>query len=344
MVTSRSPSSVGVEGPDRRDPTTSLTGWRRFVATDPATFDLLPDEQWKGLEEVARQTYDEARLDYHSELVVVTTSTVKAIIRQGSLLTVLNRREVGARRGLIVSGDGTTGKTTALKQFGRAYELRVRARYPDPGRIPVVYVTTPASGSPRKLALEFARFLGLPEFTRRDNTTDIAEAVCRVLVDGKIDVVLVDEIHNLNLATRPGEDLSDHLKYFTEHIPATFVYAGIDVERSGLFTGIRGRQLAGRCVLLRTSAFGCVPEWHQLIAALEGALRLHAHVPGTLAGQARYLHQRTGGMIGSLMHLVRAAAITAILDGSESITAALLDDIQIDHSAQSAATPALLDR
>jgi hypothetical protein len=44
------------------------------------------------------------------------------------------------------------------------------------------------------------------------------------------------------------------------------------------------------------------------------------------------------------MHLVRAAAITAILDGSESITAALLDDIQIDHSAQSAATPALLDR
>ncbi|HEX2809492.1 MAG TPA: hypothetical protein VHN80_25300, partial [Kineosporiaceae bacterium] len=84
------------------------------------------------------------------------------------------------------------------------------------------------------------------------------------------------------------------MKYFTEHLPATFVYAGIDVERSGLFTGIRGRQLAGRCVLLRTSAFGCVTEWHQLIAALEGALRLHAHAPGILAGQARYLHQRTG--------------------------------------------------
>ena len=74
----------------------------------------------------------------------------------------------------------------------------------------------------------------------------------------------------------------------------------------------------------------------------EGALRLHAHVPGTLAAQSRYLHQRTGGTIGSLMHLVRAAAITAIQDGTEAITAGLLDDIQIDHTAQSAATPAAL--
>ena len=132
------------------------------------------------------------------------------------------------------------------------------------------------------------------------------------------------------------------MKYFTEHIPATFVYAGIDVERSGLFTGIRGRQLAGRCVLLSTNAFGYADEWHQLVATLEGALRLHAHVPGTLTAQARYLHQRTGGMIGSLMHLVRAAAITAIIDGTEAITADLLGEVQIDDSAQSAATPALL--
>ncbi len=44
----------------------------------------------------------------------------------------------------------------------------------------------------------------------------------------------------MNLATSAGEDLSDHLKYFTEHLPATFVFAGINVESGGLFTGIRG--------------------------------------------------------------------------------------------------------
>ena len=30
-----------------------------------------------------------------------------------------------------------------------------------------------------------------------------------------------------------------------ERIPATFVFAGIDLERQGLFSGIRGSQIAG---------------------------------------------------------------------------------------------------
>ena len=40
-------------------------------------------------------------------------------------------------------------------------------------------------------------------------------------------------------------------------------------------------------------------------------------------------------MIGSLSHLVRAAALVAILDGSEQITRKLLDQIPVDHAAQS---------
>ena len=137
---------------------------------------------------------------------------------------------------------------------------------------------------------------------------------------------------------RRGEDLSDHLKYFAEHLPATFVYAGINVERSGLFTGVRGKQLAGRCTLIRTGAFPCHDEWHGLIATLEETLRLHRHIGGTLVKLARYLHQRTGGMIGSLSHLIRAAAISAILDGSEHITRALLDTVPLDYAAESATT------
>jgi hypothetical protein len=70
---------------------------------------------------------------------------------------------------------------------------------------------------------------------------------------------------------------------------------------------------------------------------MEAALRLHRHQPGTLTGLDRYLHQRTSGMIGSLSHLIRAGAITAILDGTEEITRALLDGIPVDHAAQSGA-------
>jgi hypothetical protein len=69
-----------------------------------------------------------------------------------------------------------------------------------------------------------------------------------------------------------------------------------------------------------------------LVATLESALRLHHHEPGALT---RYLHRRTGGMIGSLSHLVRAAAHLAILEGDEAITRKLMDTIPVDHAAES---------
>ena len=78
------------------------------------------------------------------------------------------------------------------------------------------------------------------------------------------------------------------MKYFTEHLPATFIYAGIDVEQSGVHR--HPRQAARRA--LRADLHRPVPhreEWAQLIAALEATLRLHRHEPGTLPGQARYL-------------------------------------------------------
>jgi hypothetical protein len=145
----------------------------------------------------------------------------------------------------------------------------------------------------------------------------------------------IDEIHNLNLASAVGEDMSDHLKYFSEHMPATFVYAGINVERSGLFTGVRGRQISGRSVVVRTGPFPFDDEWKSLIASLETALRLYKHRDGTLTRNAKYLHQRTGGSISSLSHLIRVAAISAILSGDDAITREALDNAIIDHAAES---------
>jgi len=333
------PSDSGDDDPGGgggiREPTMTLQRWRRFVDTPPARFTLLPGQQWLDLTEAGREAYDDARISYHSEMVVVATSLVRQVARQGRLLTLLNRREISARRMMILSGPQTTGKTTALKQLGRLHELRLRERHPGrtSDRIPVVYVSTPPKGSPRKLASEFARFLGLPPIKRAYNTNDITDAVCEILIRSKIELVLVDEIHNLNLATAAGEDMSDHLKYFTEQLPATFVYAGIDIPRR--LSGLRGAQILGRSVVISTGPFPLGDEWHAMIATLEDALRVHSHKLGTLQRNAKYLHQRTGGMIGSLSHLIRASAQIAILEGQESITRKLMETVPVDYIAES---------
>lgn len=141
----------------------------------------------------------------------------------------------------------------------------------------------------------------------------------------------VDELHNISLTSRNGAEVADTLKYFSERIPATFVYAGINVER--LLAGVRGEQIAGRFTLIRTHPFPYGPEWKGLVRTLEGTLVLLKHEPFSLIRLDRFLHERCGGMIGSLSHQIRGAAIDAILTGTEELTKYGLEDVPLDLAA-----------
>jgi hypothetical protein len=73
------------------------------------------------------------------------------------------------------------------------------------------------------------------------------------------------------------------------------------------------------------------------VEGFERALRLHAHKPGTLIFLADYLCGLTGGYIVSLSHLIREAAIYAILTGTERIDKPVLETVDLDHAATKAA-------
>ncbi|MFH8692596.1 TniB family NTP-binding protein [Streptomyces anulatus] len=261
------------------------------------------------------------------------------MISTARLLIQLNRHQVSARRGVILSGDSGTGKTTALTQLGRAHELATRKRHPhDRSRLPVCYVTVPPTATPKMLAMEFARFFGLT-FPARATHTDVVDAVCATAAHVHVDLVLVDELHNLNLGSRAGAEASDQLKYFAERLSATFAYAGIDIESQGLFAGTRGRQIAGRFVVISAAPFSYATTadketWRGLVGTLESMLRLHEHAPDTLTAMSDYLFHRTGGMIGSLSQLIRGAAVLSIEDGSEAIAEELLELVPVGFAAE----------
>jgi hypothetical protein len=212
---------------------TSLAGWRQFASEMPAVPGVLDSETWQALDPGKRAAYDDDRIAYHSRLLVIQTPAVRDVVTTGRRLAHMNRSARFGRSGLIVSGPARTGKTTAVTQLGKTIEVIHRRRRPGCGDdIPVVYITVPPAATPRMIATEFARFLGIP-VTRQANITDIIEAVCGVCTDTRTTAICVDEIHNLNIATRTGAEASDTLKYFSERIPATFVLSGINVERAG---------------------------------------------------------------------------------------------------------------
>jgi hypothetical protein len=148
------------------DPPTTKEGWRRFVDYQPEPPAVLTGAELLALTVRQRAAHDEARRDYHAALPLVNTPTIRQVLSTGRLLVQLNRRQISARRGAIISGASGTGRTTALTQLGRTHERAVRKRYPDqPHRLPVIYVTVPPAATAWMLAVEFARFFGL-EFLR----------------------------------------------------------------------------------------------------------------------------------------------------------------------------------
>ena len=216
---------------------TTLTGWRQFVAAVPSVPDLLPEQDWLSLEDGKRAAHDEERLEHHSRLVVVQTPVIGRIVTQGGNLIRMNRLAHYGRSGLMVSGPARTGKTTAVTQLGKTVEVTHRHRNPHSrDDIPVIYITVPPAATGKMIATELARFLGLP-VPRRANITDVIESVCGICLDTRVTMIIVDELHNLDMTTRAGAEASDTLKYFSERLPSTFVYSGIGLDRGALLAG-----------------------------------------------------------------------------------------------------------
>jgi hypothetical protein len=244
-------------------PLTTWQGWHRFATTDPPA-PPQPDQAPRTAEE---------RLAYHSSFITIRTPAISELATQTRTLMILGRhQQATARPSLIVTGPAAAGKTTALLHVGRACHLAHTRKTPTPPgaahpAVPVAYVLVPPGATAKTLITEFARYLGIPTTTRMTQT-QITEAVCHTYQAAGIQLVLIDEIHRLNPRTTTGAQAADLLKDLTERLRATFVYAGINLPDTPLFSGTRGAQLAGRATLITC---GPLPEPHT--AAMTGSGR-----------------------------------------------------------------------
>ncbi len=294
----------------------AITTWQGFeaFATTPPPAPPAADAPRRGLDE---------RLAYHSAFVTIRTPAVDALARNVRTLMILGRHQrITARPSLIVTGPATTGRTTALLEVGRVCHLAHTARGPHPGIGHTAQVPSPTSWCRRQRENPRRRVRPLLRHPhhRPDDPSPVHLGRVYRLAQAGVRLVVIDEIHRLNPHTSTGAETADLLKDFSERIGATFVYAGIDVTRTELFTGIRGAQLVGRNSLIDFGAFptrlGKNQPFKELIALMEQALDLKNHTEGSLA------------------RLIRQAALGAIIDGSERITKASLEAIQLDHLAE----------
>lgn len=247
-------------------------------------------------------------------------------------------RSATAKRAFAISGRAGLGKSTTALNLGRRHERARRRTLGDgPDVTPVVYAVVPPGATPKMLMRAFVTWLGMQVPQRVDAPT-ITDQVVRVMTEQQTSLVILDEVHNLRTTRTVGAEAASQLKVFTERLDAAFVYCGIDLLTSDLFTGDIGKQIRARTKMyaLEPYSFGSEKDrdnWLTLVLGMEDLLPLSDHPEGLLEDEAAYLFHRTGGSIGSLRGLLGDAAIEAILSGRERVDRALMDEIILDEEA-----------
>lgn len=319
----------------------SLDRWRRFVDHEPVEPKRLTMDQLAGLSATEKIAYDEARLAWMSDDVVLETNFTTVLANHVRRATARNAAPTStSRRGIAVTGPAGMGKSTAVLLMGKRHELRMRAKLgtarPE-SFAPVVYVAVPAGTTPKMLMRTFTDWFGLPT-SRGANAASLAAVAAGVMRDMGTSMVIVDEVQNLRTNHRAGAEAASALKTFSDRVDATFLYAGIGLRTSDLFTGAIGEQIKARMILVDITAHQIATteqraDWADLVGAVEDLLPLANHQTGTLEADAAYLWHRTSGSIGTLRALLVDAAIEAIDTGTEMINRQLLDTLATDEAA-----------
>ncbi|MFJ2915594.1 hypothetical protein ACIO8F_40915 [Streptomyces sp. NPDC087228] len=145
----------------------------------------------------------------------------------------------------------------------------------------------------------------------------------------------------------------DSVKYLANETAATFIYTGVELQKSGLFlegqASMRATRTSGRYTLHPVKRFRCKTaeeklEWAKTVKALEDMLVLYRHKPDQLVQLSSYLYDRTDGSICALTDLIRESAIEAVMSGEEAITRKLMERVAISEYAQAAHRQTLLQR
>lgn len=323
------------------DELTTLTGFRAVLDSRPPM--VLPAHSQADYREMAlseREDFNEQRIAWLLRRLRFDTPETK------QARTYLARRRrankiVGmGRRAIMISGPAYAGKTEiawALVEEVEDSLAKCSPEYRRDGLVPVVWVDVLAQASPKSVLSVIIRYfapdLKIPRDWRVERLQDM---VCDLLRTHRTDVIVFDEMHNMSAKTGlGGNEASDLVKGIQNAVPATFLYAGIDLEHGQQFGTSRGEQLLQRCDVVNVSPFvgtgdDEVDSWLDLVAQFDEAIPLIGHEPGVLTSAAGELRTVCGGTIGHLGLLVNDLVLDIIGEEEtkeephESLTRALL--------------------
>lgn len=332
--------------------------WNHFTQKAARAIpELLTPAALERLSEDARHDYNQRRREWHANIVLRSEQVDRL---HQDLMDIVDSNLQDSDRvksAAAIDAPPTMGKTTALRMFGRDFHRRRIAEageYVDPEtettrHIPVCHVTLvgkPTIKALHHLLLSFyAHPSGRSERPSLAPARDLARAAADCIARHDTRLVIIDDLHFLNMRTTDSVQVANQLKWLANEYDATFVFAGVALRESGLLKeGRTGDDAALAQTFRRWTVLGMTSfslqtqadrrEWARLMGSLDKAVVLANGHERMIQDLATYIFVRTGGNIGSLMDLIRRGTSKAIRTGHEKLDRELLDTIRLDEGAE----------
>lgn len=334
------------QAPQAAPPQTKF-GWWDAMRQQDHTVPTITGKAYDTMRKSERFTYNSLRMRHHESLACIETrhlSDATAALTQR--FTTLSGARTVCCGGMLISGPACAGKSTTLIHFGQQIETGLRAgkklplhdadeppaRLPGGAEyIPVAYVTLTTQVI--STLENIARFY-IPELPRgkKRSRSELLAMIADLVYASETRLILMDQLQNLRSATVGAQAVSDVLKDLMDACPSTMIAgAGINLERLPIFSagerdGAQDLAQTGNRFALHpmgnydTSTKDGLTDWIRLLRSVEEHLKLHNQQKNDLVNMRDLLHERTKGLTGVIMPLLRAAANHAITDGSERIT------------------------
>jgi hypothetical protein len=329
-------------------------GWfRRAEAPPRQPPPQLGRQELQALAHMERLRYEEARSVWHANIGPILTPSMQVVLAQLDDIVESNRQDGDkVKSAAVLTAYPGLGKTTLAAAYGadfhrRQMELYGRRTPAAHVRIPVAYVGLTSNTTMRSLNSMLCRFYGHPG-ADKGNAIQLANRAADCVFSCQTRLVIVDDVHFLDMNRRDGRDVANHFKWLSNQFPVTFVFVGVGLRERGLLTeGLTASdaaqaQTARRWTTLSLAPFEVQTEtgrrtWRRLLLAIEKDLVLADKHPGMVADAlADYLYARSTGHFASLMALVARGCRRAVRSGVERLTTEVLDGVRNDEAAEQA--------
>ncbi len=336
-------------------------------------YDLTVYEGWRSLADDAKRTrpadasideiarmsaaerirYDEERAVWHANLGPYRTPAMLTAIDEIDTIVRSNRQDGDkVRSSAVLDAAPGLGKTTLAVDFARNYHREQITAYGPltPGgndRIPVAYVRLSGKTTMRSVNAMLCTFYAHPS-ADRGNATELGRRAAVCASETATRLIVVDDVHFLDTATRDGREVSNHFKWLANEFAATFLFVGVGIEDRGLLneglgpTQVHMAQTARRWTKSSLAPFRLDDDegretWLRLLLAVERDLVLANKDQGMLAKELfDYLFARSSGHFASLMALVARGCRRAVMTREERLTPALMNTVKNDGAAEAA--------